>query len=47
MPFAGVLPDALASLDPAVLMQLEKNLGQLIAQLDVDEEAGSTPLAQL
>jgi DNA-binding MarR family transcriptional regulator len=47
LPFAGVLPDALASLDPAILMQLEVNLGQLIAQLDVDEEAGGTPLAQL
>lgn len=47
MPFAGVLPDALASLDPATLLQLEQNLDRLIAQLDVDEEAGRQPLAQL
>ncbi|CAN7391986.1 MarR family winged helix-turn-helix transcriptional regulator [Massilia sp. LjRoot122] len=47
LPFAGVLPDALASLDPATLMQLERNLESLIAQLGVDDEAGSVPLAQL
>lgn len=47
MPFAGVLPDALASLDPATLLQLEQNLDRLIARLDVDDEAGRTPLAQL
>ena len=47
MPFAGVLPDALASLDPATLMQLEQNLESLIAQLGVDDEAGRVPLAQL
>jgi len=47
MPFAGVLPDALASLDPATLHQLELNLGHLIARLDADDEAGHTPLAQL
>ncbi len=46
-PFAGVLPDALASLDPATLLQLEQNLDRLIARLDVDDEAGHTPLAQL
>ncbi|VXB77560.1 MarR family winged helix-turn-helix transcriptional regulator [Massilia sp. 9I] len=47
MPFAGVLPDALASLDPATLAQLESNLDQLIAELGADDEAGSVPLAQL
>lgn len=47
MPFAGVLPDALASLDEATLQQLERNLGHLITRLDVDEAAGRTPLAQL
>jgi DNA-binding MarR family transcriptional regulator len=46
-PFTGVLPDALASLDPATLLQLEQNLGRLIAQLDADESAGGLPLAQL
>ncbi len=51
LPFAGVLPDALASLDPATLAQMERNLASLIAELDVDEEAGKEagkiPLAQL
>lgn len=47
LPFAGVLPDALASLDQDTLAQLEQNLGRLIAQLDADEAAGRTPLAQL
>ncbi len=47
MPFAGVLPDALASLDPATLAQLESNLNQLIAELGADDEAGSVPLSQL
>ncbi len=47
MPLAGVLPDALASLDPATLGQLEQHLGSLIARLDVDEDAGKVPLAQL
>lgn len=47
MPFAGVLPDALASLDEATLEQLEQNLARLIARLDVDETAGRTPLSQL
>jgi len=46
-PFAGVLPDALASLDEATLLQLEQNLGRLIARLDADESAGGLPLAQL
>jgi MarR family transcriptional regulator, organic hydroperoxide resistance regulator len=47
LPFAGVLPDALASLDEATLEQLEQNLARLIGRLDVDEAAGRTPLAQL
>ncbi|KFI07593.1 MarR family winged helix-turn-helix transcriptional regulator [Massilia sp. BSC265] len=47
MPFAGVLPDALASLDEQTLQQLEENLARLIARLDVDETAGRTPLSQL
>ncbi|MDP2064828.1 MAG: MarR family transcriptional regulator [Burkholderiaceae bacterium] len=46
-PYAGVLPDALAQLDPATLMQLSAGLGQLIATLQADEAAGRLPLAQL
>ncbi|MCC2974939.1 MarR family winged helix-turn-helix transcriptional regulator [Massilia sp. IC2-476] len=47
MPFAGVLPDALASLDGATLCQLERNLDLLIAELGADDEAGKVPLSQL
>lgn len=46
-PFAGVLPDALARLDPATLRRLEQDMGLLIALLEADEKAGSTPLGQL
>jgi DNA-binding MarR family transcriptional regulator len=47
MPFAGVLPDALASLDPDTLVRLEQDLGALIALLEADESTGKLPLAQL
>jgi len=47
LPFAGVLPDALASLDEATLQQLEQNLECLIAQLGADEAAARLPLSQL
>ncbi len=46
-PFAGVLPDALASLDRATLERLDHDLGLLIAALGVDERAAQVPLAQL
>lgn len=46
MPFAGVLPDALASLDEATLLRLEQDLETLIDQLDTDD-VGKIPLAQL
>ena len=46
-PFAGVLPDALASLDPQTLGQLERDLGRLIHALGADLKAGGIPLAQL
>jgi DNA-binding MarR family transcriptional regulator len=46
-PFAGVLPDALASLDEATLARLEQDLGRLIEALAADEEGGQVPLAQL
>jgi len=47
MPFAGVLPDALSSLDAATLTRLEADLGKLIALLETDETSAKLPLAQL
>jgi len=46
-PFAGVLPDALARLDPATLKRLNNDLAQVIALLEADERAAKTPLGQL
>jgi DNA-binding MarR family transcriptional regulator len=46
-PFAGVLPQALASLDDASLRRLETDLAQLIKALGADDSAAGTPLAQL
>jgi DNA-binding MarR family transcriptional regulator len=46
-PFAGVLPDALHTLDPATLLRLEEDLNTLIAALHADQEAANTPLADL
>lgn len=46
MPFAGVLPDALASLDETTLLRMERDLETLIEQLDTDD-TGKIPLAQL
>jgi len=46
MPFAGVLPDALSSLDPATLERMEQDLGQLIALLEADEASAKLPLSQ-
>ncbi len=45
-PFSGVLPDALARLNPATLKRLDKDLGQVIALLEADEQAANTPLGQ-
>lgn len=45
-PFAGVLPDALASLDPATLARLEQDLSTLIARLAADEADAQVPLGQ-
>lgn len=47
MPFAGVLPDALSSLDAATLARLEQDLSSLIALLEADEAGANVPLAQL
>lgn len=46
-PFAGVLPEALAALDPATLRRLEIDLAKLIQRLGADEAAGAIPLAQI
>lgn len=46
-PFSGVLPGALASLDPRALRRLEKDLAVLIEALGVDERAATTPLADM
>lgn len=45
-PFAGVLPEALAALDARTLTRLDRDLGTLIAALDVDEREGGIPLGQ-
>ena len=47
MPFAGVLPDALSSLDEATLQRLEADLARLIDLLAADEAAAQVPLAQI
>ena len=47
MPFSGVLPDALSSLDPATLARLEQDLGKLIGMLaadDGDDRALTSPV---
>lgn len=45
-PFTGVLPQALAGLDAQTLSRLDKDLGKLIAALEVDERAAGIPLGQ-
>jgi DNA-binding MarR family transcriptional regulator len=46
MPFAGVLPDALSTLDPATLERLEQDLGKLISLLEADEASAKLLLSQ-
>lgn len=46
-PFEGLLPVALKRLSPATLQRLEHDLGELIALIHADEDAGQLPLAQL
>ncbi|MBC7618552.1 MAG: winged helix-turn-helix transcriptional regulator [Candidatus Saccharibacteria bacterium] len=46
-PFEGILPEALSSLEPAVLARMEKDLDQLIGLLNADESAGDIPLAEI
>jgi DNA-binding MarR family transcriptional regulator len=45
-PFAGVLPEALAALDAQTLARLDRDLGKLIAALDVDKRDAGIPLGQ-
>jgi DNA-binding MarR family transcriptional regulator len=47
MPFAGVLPDALASMDPATLARLEHDLNALILVLEAGDAGANTPLSDL
>jgi DNA-binding MarR family transcriptional regulator len=46
-PFTGVLPEALATLDPATLERLEQDLGVLIKVLGADERGANIPLSQM
>ena len=46
VPLAGVLPQALASLDPNTLKRLDTDLAKLIAALRSDERAANIPLGQ-
>ncbi|MFG6413413.1 MarR family winged helix-turn-helix transcriptional regulator [Roseateles sp. DC23W] len=43
-PFTGVLPQALAALDPKTLKRLDADLAELIAALGADERAANIPL---
>ncbi|MEP6790058.1 MAG: MarR family transcriptional regulator [Ramlibacter sp.] len=45
-PFAGVLPDALAAMNPRTLTRLDRDLGELITVLGVDERGAGIPLGQ-
>jgi len=46
-PFTGVLPEALATLDPATLERLEQDLAVLIQVLGADERGANIPLSQM
>ncbi|MBL8337958.1 MAG: winged helix-turn-helix transcriptional regulator, partial [Rhodoferax sp.] len=45
-PFAGVLPEALATLDPATLDRLEADLAQLIPRIKTKTSDANIPLGQ-
>jgi DNA-binding MarR family transcriptional regulator len=47
MPFAGVLPDALASMDAATLARMEQDLNTLILALEAGNAGADTPLSDL
>jgi len=46
-PFTGVLPDALAALDPVTLARMEQDLSTLIAALEAGTAGANIPLADL
>ncbi|HEU4372613.1 MAG TPA: MarR family winged helix-turn-helix transcriptional regulator [Telluria sp.] len=46
-PFSGILPDALAGLDPRTLARLERDLEKLIAALQADRAGAGVLLADL
>jgi DNA-binding MarR family transcriptional regulator len=46
-PFEGVLPQALAQLPAQTLIRLDQDLSELSRLLNVDEDAGGIPLANL
>lgn len=46
-PSSGVLPEALARLDPATLARLDADLARLIVLLHADPRAAAVPLAQM
>jgi DNA-binding MarR family transcriptional regulator len=46
-PFSGVLPQALAALDAETLARLDHDLGKLLDELQADDRAAGTPLAQM
>jgi DNA-binding MarR family transcriptional regulator len=46
-PSQGVLPEALAQLDPATLERLNEDLARLTEVLQADDAAANTPLADL
>ncbi|MDR7336121.1 MarR family winged helix-turn-helix transcriptional regulator [Roseateles asaccharophilus] len=46
-PFAGVLPQALRTLDGPSVRRLRKDLAKLIAILHADEKAGQIPLSEM
>jgi len=46
-PFTGVLPEALATLDPVTLERLEQDLAVLINVLGADERGANIPLSQM
>jgi DNA-binding MarR family transcriptional regulator len=45
-PFTGVLPEALARLDPRTLARLDRDLARVIAELGVDEQAANVPMSE-
>lgn len=44
-PYSGVLPEALKSLHPTTLAQLEQHLSVLLEKLDTDDKSAQTPMA--